>query len=302
MNVTLTGATGFIGTRLVERLRAGGHELRVLARSPRPAQTGIRYFVWDAMSQPLPPESLDGANAVIHLAGEPVFQRWSAEAKQRIRDSRVNGTRRLVEALSTASPRPEVLVSASAIGYYGDRGDQVLTEASRPGKGFLPEVSVEWERAAELAESLGIRVVRLRTGIVLGRSGGALKQMLTPFRLGAGGRLGSGKQWMSWIHLEDLVGIILFAVANGTASGAFNGTAPEPVRNTEFTQTLARTLHRPAILPVPRLGLRLLFGEFASSLTESQRVLPKAAESAGYRFQFPKLDSALEDLLASRRS
>ena len=297
MNVTLTGATGFIGSRLIERLRAEGHELRVLTRSPRQAQPGIRYFEWDAIGQPVPAESIDGGNAVIHLAGEPVFQRWSPEAKQRIRDSRVNGTRRLVEALSTASPRPEVLVSASAIGYYGDRGDQVLNEGSRPGKGFLPEVSVEWEKAAELAEALGIRVVRLRIGIVLGRGGGALKQMLTPFRMGVGGRLGSGKQWMSWVHLDDLIGLIIFAAGNRASSGPINGTAPEPVRNADFTRTLARTLHRPAVLSVPRFGLRLLFGEFGSSLTESQRVLPKAAESAGYRFVFPKLDGALEDLL-----
>jgi uncharacterized protein (TIGR01777 family) len=296
MNVTVTGATGFIGSRLLERLRGEDYQLRVLTRSPRPSQSGIRYFEWDAMSQPVPAESLEGANAVIHLAGEPVFQRWSAEAKQRIRDSRVNGTRRLVEALSTASPRPEVLVSASAIGYYGNRGDEVLTEASRPGKGFLPEVSIEWERAAELAESLGIRVVRLRIGIVLGSEGGALKQMLTPFRMGVGGRLGSGKQWMSWIHLEDLIGMMLFAVTSRNTSGPVNGTAPEPVRNAEFTRTLARTLHRPAFLPVPGFGLRLMFGEFASSLTESQRVLPKAAESAGYRFAFPNLGDALEDL------
>jgi uncharacterized protein (TIGR01777 family) len=275
MNVTLTGATGFIGSRLIDRLRSEGHELRVLTRSPRLAQTGIRYFEWDAISQPPPAECIDGANAVIHLAGEPVFQRWTAEAKQRIRDSRVNGTRRLVEALSTASPRPEVLVSASAIGYYGDRGEQVLTETSRPGRGFLPEVSVEWEKAAELAESLGIRVVRLRIGIVLGVGGGALKQMLTPFRMGAGGRLGSGKQWMSWIHLEDLVGLMLLPVGNRTATGPFNGTAPEPVRNAEFTKALAQALHRPAILPVPRLGLRLMFGEFASSLTESQACCPR---------------------------
>jgi uncharacterized protein (TIGR01777 family) len=274
-----------------------GHELRVLTRFPQPPQAGIRYFEWNAINLPVPAESVEGANAVIHLAGEPVFQRWTTEAKQRIRDSRVNGTRRLVEALSTASPRPEVLISASAIGFYGDRGDHVLTEASRPGKGFLPEVSVEWEQAAELAEALGIRVVRLRIGIVLAPGGGALKQMLTPFRLGVGGRLGSGKQWMSWIHLEDLIGLMLFAAANPSVSGAFNATAPEPVRNSEFTQLLARTLRRPAVLPVPRFGLRLMFGEFAASLTESQRVLPKGAETAGYRFAFPNLSGALEDLL-----
>ncbi len=298
MNITLTGATGFIGARLVERLRSEGHQLRLLTRRPRPDGEGPRYFAWDAEKDEPPPESLHHANAVINLAGEPVARRWNDDVKRRIRDSRVNGTRRLVEALSVTSPRPEVLISGSAIGYYGNRGDEILTEASPPGKGFLPELSVEWEKSAELAEALGIRVVRLRIGIVLGSGGGALAQMMTPFRLGVGGRLGSGKQWMSWIHLEDLVGMIVFALENRNAAGPFNATAPGPVRNAEFTQALARALHRPAVLPVPRFGLKLLFGEMANVMLESQRVLPKAAEAAGYRFRFRELNAALADILA----
>jgi uncharacterized protein (TIGR01777 family) len=297
MIITLTGATGFIGRRLMNRLRSEGHELRILSRKPGPPQDGIRWFQWDAATSHPPAESLDGVHAVIHLAGEPVFQRWTPEAKKRIRESRGAGTRLLVEALSTASPRPLVLVSSSAIGYYGDRGEQRLTESSKPGKGFLPEVAVEWERAAELAEALGLRVVRLRTGIVLGAEGGALSQMLTPFRLGFGGRLGSGKQWWSWIHLDDLVGLIHFALANPNASGPLNGTAPEPVTNAEFTRTLGRALHRPTFLPAPAFALRLALGEFGNTLLESQRVYPKAAETAGYRFLYPTLEQALDDLL-----
>jgi hypothetical protein len=295
MRITLTGATGFIGARLVGSLLADGHQLHLLGRRPR---AGLSFSKWDALSEPLPPESLDRADAVIHLAGEPVAQRWSAGAKRRIRDTRAIGTRRLVEALAALTRRPGVLVCASAIGYYGDRGDELLTESSAPGSGFLPDVCREWEAAAMLAEPLGIRVVRLRIGVVLGRDGGALKRMLPPFRAGAGGRLASGRQWMSWIHVADLAGMVRFALATPSFSGAANATAPNPVRNADFTRALAAAVHRPAIFPVPALALKLLFGEMSAVLLSSQHVVPEAARAAGFRFQFPDLAPALANVLA----
>jgi hypothetical protein len=287
MNITLTGATGFIGKQLVPELQNRGHVLRVLGRRE-----------WDSSSTtPPPPDSLASADAIIHLAGAPVAQRWNAEVKKQIRDSRVNGTRALVHGLSMQSKRPEVLISGSAIGFYGDRGDEILTETSPRGKGFLADVTEEWEQAADLASNLGIRVVKLRTGIVLGKGGGALEQMLTPFKMGAGGRLSSGRQWMSWIHIRDLMGLILFALADSKVSGPMNGTAPHPVRNIDFTEELGKALHRPAVIPVPEFGLKLLFGEMAGVLLASQRVLPQAAQAAGYRFQFPDLSAALKDVV-----
>lgn len=292
MRITLTGATGFIGARLCDSLRQAGHELTLLTRNPR-GRAG--HAAWNPLAGP--PAELGAPGAVIHLAGEPVAQRWSPEVKKRIRDSRVLGTRHLVEALAALPVKPGVLVSASAIGYYGDRGDDVLTEDSAPGTGFLPETCIEWEREAQAAEALGIRVVRLRIGIVLGAGGGALARMLPPFRMGAGGRLGDGRQWMSWIHLDDAVGLIQWALENGAAAGALNLTAPGPVRNADFTRELGCVLKRPAIFPVPTLGLKLLFGEMARVLLESQRAEPRAALAAGYAFQFPELEPALRDLL-----
>jgi uncharacterized protein (TIGR01777 family) len=237
------------------------------------------------------------ADVVIHLAGEPVAQRWTAEARQRIRESRVTGTRKLVEAMATLSRRPEALICASAIGYYGSRGDEILTESSAPGSGFLPEVCIAWEREAQAAEAFGMRVVRVRIGIVLDAGGGALQRMLPPFRMGAGGRLGSGRQWMSWIHLEDLAGLFHLAVES-QVQGPLNGVAPYPVTNSDFTRELARALRRPAVFPVPGFALRLLFGEMADLLLGSQRVAPGAAEAAGFRFRFPQLAPALASLLS----
>jgi uncharacterized protein len=296
MNVTVTGATGFLGSRLVQELVIAGHHVHVLGRR-RSAQlpTSVAFSTWDAAAEP-PAESLAGANAVIHLAGEPVAQRWTPDAKARIRDSRVDGTRLLVNALSRQSQRPTVLACASGIGIYGSRGDEILGETSRLGQGYLEDVSIDWENAAESAESLGMRVVRLRIGMVLGK-GGALAQMLPPFRWGVGGRIGSGRQWMSWIHIEDVVRMILFALDNATLSGPINTTAPNPVTNAVFTRELAQALHRPAVLPVPEFALKLLFGEMAELLLSSQRVLPKAAESAGFRFQYPELRPALAGIL-----
>jgi hypothetical protein len=278
MNISISGASGFIGRHLMKSLAQAGHSLRAQSRHAPPA------------------ESLREADAIIHLAGEPVAQRWTAAAKQRILDSRVVGTRNLVEALAALPRRPEALICASAIGYYGSRGDEVLTESSAPGSGFLPEVCVAWEREALAAEAFGIRVVRVRTGVVLDANGGALVRMLPPFRMGLGGRLGSGRQWMSWIHLEDLAALFQFAVES-QVRGPLNAVAPNPVTNSDFTRELAHALRRPAVFPVPEFALKMLFGEMADVLLASQRVAPAAAEAAGFRFRFPQLAPALESLL-----
>ena len=274
MNISVSGASGFIGRHLMKSLSQAGHSLRALSRNAPPAES----------------------DAIIHLAGEPVAQRWTAAAKRRILDSRVVGTRNLVEALGRLTRRPETLICASAIGYYGSRGDELLTESSAPGSGFLPEVCVAWEREAQAAEAFGIRVVRVRTGLVLDAHGGALVRMLPPFRMGVGGRLGSGRQWMSWIHLEDLAALFQFAVES-QIRGALNAVAPHPVTNSDFTRELARALGRPAVIPVPEFALRLLFGEMADVLLASQRVAPSAAQAAGFRFRFPQLAPALAGLL-----
>jgi uncharacterized protein (TIGR01777 family) len=243
-----------------------------------------------------PRESLESADAIIHLAGEPVGQRWTAEVKHRIRESRIAGTHRLVEALAALSRRPATLVCANAVGYYGSRGDELLDESSPPGTGFLPEVCLGWEREARAAETLGIRVVVIRIGVVLDPRGGALARMLPPFRLGMGGPLGSGRQWMPWIHLGDLAELFLFA-AEQPVRGALNGVAPFPVTNREFTKSLGRALRRPAVFPVPVFALKMLFGEMAEVLLASQRVLPRCAEAVGFRFRFPQLNAALADLI-----
>jgi uncharacterized protein (TIGR01777 family) len=278
MNVGVTGATGFLGRRVIAELANAGHSPHSLARNPSP-------------------ESLNSANAIIHLAGEPVAQRWTPEAKQRIYASRVDGTRNLVNPISKNSHRPEVLVCASAIGIYGSREDEILTEDSPPASDFLAHVVVDWEKAAQSAEAFGIRVVNLRFGVVLGK-GGALAKMLPPFKLGIGGRLGSGKQWTSWIHIDDAVNLILFAMENDQIRGAINAAAPHPVTNAEFTRELARVLHRPAIFPVPPFALRLMFGEMADVVLASQRVLPAAAQAAGFEFRYSDLAPALANLLA----
>ena len=297
MNITISGASGFIGRRLLKSLAKAGHSLHVLSRhAGTNLPAGVRISTWDPLKGPPPAESLREADAIIHLAGEPVAQRWTAQAKRRIRESRVAGTRNLVEALVTLTQRPEALICAAAIGYYGSRGDEVLTESSAPGSGFLPEVCVAWEREAQAAEALGVRVVRVRMGLVLDAGGGALQRMLPPFRMGVGGRLGNGRQWMSWIHLEDLAALFQFAVES-QVRGPLNGVAPNPVTNSDFTRELARALGRPAVFPVPGFALRLLFGEMAEVLLASQRVTPAAAEAAGFRFRFPQLAQALAGLL-----
>lgn len=296
MNITLTGASGFIGGALITRLQADGHHLHILGRKA-PEDPEIPFSKWDANAGQMPPsEALAGADAIIHLAGEPIAQRWSADVKRRIRDSRVNGTRLLVDAIAAmdAASRPKTLIAASAIGFYGDRGDEILNETSKPGKGFLPDVCVEWESAAQTAEvKCGMRVVRLRIGIVLGQGGGAVAQMLPFFRMGTGGRVGAGHQWMSWVHLDDLVGILLFALGDVGLSGPVNGTSPNPVTNAEFTQTLGEVIHRPTKLTIPEFGLKMLYGEMAQVLLEGQRVMPDVAARAGYQFRFPDLRTTL---------
>lgn len=297
MKITLTGGSGFIGRRLMKTLAASGHTVHVLSRhAGTNLPPGVKLSVWDALKGEPPTDALDGADAIIHLAGEPVAQKWNKAAKLRIRDSRVGGTARLIQALSTISQRPAVLVSASAIGIYGDRGDEILTEASKPGQGFLAELCREWEKEADMAESLGMRVAKIRIGIVLDKNGGALAKMLPAFRNFAGGRLASGKQWMSWIHLHDLGGLFKYAVEN-PVKGVLNGTAPNPVTNAVFTKELATTLRRPAMFPVPSMALKAIFGEMSEMLTGGQRVLPKAAQAAGFQFQFPELGPALANLL-----
>ena len=297
MNITISGASGLIGRRLLKLLAKDGHSLTALSRhAGTNLPPGVRLSVWDAArGEP----SLDGirdADAVIHLAGVPVAQRWNARVKNDIRESRVAGTRNLVQALARLPNKPQVLICSSATGYYGSRGDELLSESSAPGNDFLSDVCVAWEDEARAAETAGIRVVRMRTGIVLDARGGALPRMLPPFKMGVGGKLGSGKHWMSWIHLDDLAGIFQLALAK-PVRGAINGVAPNPVTNADFTRALAAAVHRPAIFPVPGFALRLLFGEMGDILLASQRVEPKAAESEGFTFRFPVLAVALADLL-----
>jgi uncharacterized protein (TIGR01777 family) len=295
MRITITGATGLIGGELRRHLTACGHELRCLSRKA-PPQPG--WFTWDASSGTPPRESLEGSDAVIHLAGEPVAQRWSPEVKLRIRSSRERGTQALVQTLSALNRRPEVLVSASAIGYYGDRADELLSETALPGSGFLAEVCVEWERAARLAGELGIRVVCVRIGVVLHPHGGALATMLPPVRLGLGGPIAGGQAWLSWIHHEDLMRLFAWAVENPAVRGPVNAVSPGAVRNGVFMRALGATLHRPAAIPVPAFAMRLMYGEMASVILGSQHVVPEAATHSGFHFSWPELAPALRNLLS----
>jgi hypothetical protein len=296
VRLLITGATGFLGSPLLGRIEDFGHQWRALSRR---AAGRAGFLDWPDVAAPPPREAVEDVDAVIHLAGEPVAQRWTAEAKRRIRASRVDSTSSLVESFSRMPKPPRTLVCASAIGFYGERGDDLLNEQSRPGEGFLPETCLAWEGEAARAAVLGIRVVLLRIGIVLGPGGGALSRMLLPFRLGLGGPLGSGRQWMSWIHRDDLIEMILWAVAHPDLRGPVNAVAPAPCRNAEFTRALGRVLRRPAVLPVPRQSLKLLFGEMASVLLASARVIPEAAQKHGFRWKFGELDAALRSAVVS---
>lgn len=298
MKCVVSGGTGFIGRRIVDRLLGDGHYVGVWSRRPgNEKRSGVASFSWDPPAGEPPAESLNTMDAVLHLAGETVAQRWNSAVKRRIADSRVLGTRHLVQAIAKVRHKPKVLVCASAVGYYGDRGDETLTESSGPGSGFLADICREWEAEADRAGDYGVRVVKLRIGFVLGKDGGALAQMVPAFRAFVGGRLGSGKQWMPWIHVEDVAGMFVYA-AQQEIAGVWNATSPNPVRNAAFTAEMARVLHRPAILPVPPFALRLAFGELGGHMLDSARVVPHAPLEAGYRFRFPELGPGLENLLA----
>jgi hypothetical protein len=298
MHAVVTGATGLIGRALIRQI---GSPAAVLSRDDGRAPRllgGVAAHRWAPEGGPAPVEALRGADVVFNLAGEPAADgRWTAEKKRRIRDSRVVGTRHLVESLASLDERPRVLVSASAVGYYGDRGDELLDERSSPGQGFLAEVCIDWEREAMAAERLGIRVVCVRIGLVMSTAGGALAKMLAPFRLGAGGRLGTGRQWMPWIHIDDLVGILVHASRSDALRGPINGVAPAPVTNAEFTLALAHAVRRPALLPMPAFALNVAFGEMSGMLMASQRVMPALALRSGYTFAHPDLGGALASLL-----
>jgi uncharacterized protein (TIGR01777 family) len=305
MRVTVTGASGLIGRALVTELRdEHGAEVTVLSRNPSRTQTpdGVQAMHWDPMSEPAPRASLSGADAVVHLAGENVAQRWSKQAKLAILESRVTGTRNLLAGLeaidrSEIGQRPRTLISGSAVGYYGPHGEEPLDEDSPPGNDFLAETCVAWEAEAQKAAALGMRVVLVRTGVVLDRDGGALKRMLPPFQIGVGGPVAGGAQYMSWIHREDLVGMICAALQDERWLGPVNGTAPEPVTNREFSHALGRALHRPSLLPVPGFALSLLYGEMAEIVTTGARVMPAKALVLGYNFRYPELAEALRSAL-----
>jgi uncharacterized protein (TIGR01777 family) len=290
VKVAVTGATGFIGSAVARALMRRGDAVVAYGRhihDVRDKLPGASPMAW-----PPEPGEFPNVDAVVHLAGEPVAGRWSEEKKKAIRASRETGTRQLVAALAVARSRPGALISSSATGYYGDRGGRVLTEATAPGKDFLAEVCVAWEREARAAEELDVRVAMLRTGIVLGKGGGALSQMVPPFRLGLGGPIGGGEQWVPWVHLDDVVGLYLHLLDNHI-SGPVNGVSPAPVQQKDFAIALGRALNRPAFLPTPKFALRLLYGEFAETLFGSQRVVPEVAKQTGYTFDYPALGAAL---------
>ncbi len=296
MRVAVSGATGLIGGALTERLVREGHDVIPFVR--RPARPGERAIAWDPTRGTIDRTALEGCEAVVHLAGENIFGRWTAEKKRRIRESRVAGTRLVSEAIAGLTCRPRVLLAASAVGYYGDRGAAELTEETPPADDFLAQVSRDWEAATASAARAGVRVVNLRFGVVLARAGGALAKMLPAFRLGLGGRIGSGAQYFSWIAMDDALGAILHAVGTESLSGPVNVAAPHPVTQFEFVRTLGRVLRRPAVLPVPSFALRLVLGGEAAAMMESgQRVLPIRLLASGYRFQFGELEPTLRRLL-----
>ena len=297
MKIAITGGTGFIGQALVPRLLVGGHSVLVLSRHPGTARLpqGVRADLFDA-AQPPEPDLLNGIEVVIHLAGESIARRWSAEQKRRVLESRQRGTSAIARAAALAKT-VRTLVSASAIGYYGPHGDEELREDSPPGNDFLAGVCTAWEQATSPAQEAGLRVVHLRTGIVLHPAGGALQKMIGPFKLGLGGRIGSGRQYMSWIHLGDLLALYIHALSTESIRGPINGTAPHPVTNEEFTRALGRVLNRPALMPAPAFALKAALGEMSSMLLTGQRVVPAVALASGFKFAFPDLEPALRDLL-----
>ena len=301
MRVAISGASGLIGKALSASLAQSGHHPHFIRRISNTASAN--EIAWDASRGLIEKEKLEGADVVIHLAGENIAaRRWSASQKERIRSSRVEGTALIAKTLSELERNPRLLLSASAIGIYGDRGDETITEDSPCGLGFLSEVGQAWEHACAAARRAGIRVVHIRLGMVLDRRGGALAKMLPIFKLGLGGRLGNGRQWMSWIALQDVISAIEFLISKSDAAGSFNLTAPNPVTNSEFTRTLADTLRRPAFLPVPSAVLKMVFGEMADALLlSSTRVLPKRLQGLGFKFAHPTLEQALRCILSDSR-
>lgn len=297
MKILVSGSHGLVGKVLIDALEADGHEIYRLVRH---APDSKKEIEWSPERYSIAISLIEGFDAVYHLAGESIASgRWNEEKKRKIRESRTKGTKLLADALANLRQPPKTLISASAIGYYGNRGDELLTEVSPPGNDFLAEVCVEWEKATEHATTMGIRVVNTRFGIILDKEGGALAKMLTPFRMGLGGRVGDGKQWMSWILLADVVGALQLALKDETVSGPVNFVAPNPVTNAEFTTTLGRILSRPTIFPIPAFGARLAFGEMADALLlSSQRVQPRVLQDRGYQYEHADLTGALRHALA----
>ncbi len=303
MKITVTGATGLVGTRLVRALRERGDTATVLSRNPDRARAALAVdaVAWDPLHGSAPVQALATADAVVHLAGEPVAQRWTETARHAILASRVTGTANLVAGLREAAADgggPKVLVSSSAVGYYGRHGDESVDEDTGPGSDFLAEICVAWEREANIAQTLGMRVVTLRTGVVLDADGGALAKMLLPFKLGIGGPVAGGKQYMPWIAADDLVGLYLAALDDERYRGPVNGSAPEPVTNREFSKALGRALHRPTIAPIPGFAIRALYGDMAEIVTEGQRAVPTRALANGFTFAHEDLDAALKTALS----
>ncbi|HWP32124.1 MAG TPA: TIGR01777 family oxidoreductase [Solirubrobacterales bacterium] len=301
MKVLVTGASGFIGSALCDALLLRGDTVAGLTRDPQRARRtnpGVAWHAWEPTLERPPAEAFDGVDGVVNLLGEKIDQRWSDEAKERIMESRRTGTHNLVGTIAGLERKPKVLVNQSAIGFYGNRGEAIVDESSDPGEGFDAEVVLEWEKAAREVEAAGLRLVIIRTGHVLDPSGGFLAAQLTPFKLGLGGPLAGGAQYVSWIHIEDEVGILLWALGNEQVSGVVNATAPNPAANKAFAKALGQALGRPAVLPIPGLTLDLMFGrEFGKVLRGGQRVMPRRALDLGYEFRHPELDEALEDLL-----
>jgi uncharacterized protein len=298
MKILVTGAGGLLGSHLIPTLKAKGHEIYKLSRSEARNADEIQWDAYEGFA-PSEQEKLEGFDAVIHLAGDNIADgNWSEEKKRSIRESRVTGTRTLVDAFKKCENKPKIFVSVSATGFYGNRGDEILNEESAAGEGFLPEVCAEWEAESIKAKDFGARVLMPRIGVVLTKDGGALEKMLTPFKFGVGGTVGSGEQFMSWIALDDLIRIFHFALENENLNGAVNAVAPNPVTNKVFTDTLGRVLNRPTIIPVPAFGIKLLFGEMGETLLlQGARVLPEKLENAGFEFKFAELEEALKYIL-----